>query len=256
MNTEETINSVEEAPAELETMAEFFKDTEAEKPEAVVSGEAPEMEEKAKPKSLKSLAEKLEIEDKDLYEIEVPFANGESRTLGELKDLASTQDNITVREMEFEETRIKREAEMLQAQNELKELVSSLPPGAIKPEMLEKTRQKMEVANQQERVRTLEVIPEWTDEAKRTDEIQGIVGYLADYGLPESFLAQSVDHRVLKLLRDSWQRKERMDKALERVKTKTVSSPASKKNPSATKKPRDTQRVYKGPNSQLADFLK
>ena len=80
MNSEETINNNEEEEvSQLDTLEALLNEqqTETVETEEETAGKAPEKASKAKPQSLKELAEKLELEDKDLYAIQVPFANGE-----------------------------------------------------------------------------------------------------------------------------------------------------------------------------------
>lgn len=255
MNLEKQINNnVEDGVSELTQLADLLDDTPTEIVETK-EGTAPEKE-SAKPNDLKALAEKFAAEDKDLYAIEVPMANGESLTLGQLKDIAGKQDEQTVRELEFEETRAKREQELLRAQGELTELMAVLPKNAVNPEVLQRISEKHEATLQRERAATLQVIPEWNDEAKRTDEITEIVKYLEGYGLSMNYLTQVSDHRMLKLIRDSWQRQVRMDNALKAVRNKPDATVTSKSNSKAPKKPVTQVRRSTGLSSPLADLLK
>jgi hypothetical protein len=225
-----------DAPAtpETETEAQQSPLTNHTHPPNAPEGEAAErpLEEAAptkdapRPKSLKALAETLKLADKDLYDIEVPMSNGESRTLGQLKDLVSKQDDFTLRELSFEEERQRKESDLHRAQNELRELVSQLPKNALRPEVVEAFRQKHEATVQQERQRTLEVIPEWKDEARRTEEITGIVEHLESYGFPKNYLSSVVDHRTIKYIRENFLREKRLRSALEQVKVAPPSNTA------------------------------
>lgn len=228
----------------LKTLAQLFSEEPSETTEqpeqgteGTAAGDSPE---KAKPKSLKAIAETLKLKDADLYAIEVPMANGETRTLGQLKDLVSKQDDFTVRELAFEEERQSRDADFLRAQQEFQELLGSLPRNALKPEMLEKVRQKHEATLTRERAKTLEAIPEWRDEAKRTEEISGIVEHLEGYGFPKNYLTSIYDHRTLRYIRDNFQREQRIRRALEAV---------QRENPGKTSKSKPTGTAPKKPTT-------
>jgi hypothetical protein len=187
-------------------------------PEQGEPGKARESASKAKPiEGLKDLAERLELKPEDLYKVKVPMANGESLTLGEIKDLAAGSGDLTEREMRFEEDRSRREGELLRAQSELQTLIAALPKGAIKPEVLEAVQARHTATLKRERELTLDVIPEWRDEAKRTEEITGMIEHLKGYGFPENYLGTLTDHRSLRYVRDNWRREQRVRKALEQV---------------------------------------
>ena len=185
------------------------------------------------------------------------MADGESRTIGELKDLVGKQDTFTVRELELEEEYSKRDQELLRAQNELRELIAALPRNAIKPEALQKAAQRHEATVQRERQATLEVIPEWKDESRRTEELTSLVDHLEGYGFPKAFITQVHDHRLLKYFRDSWQRQVRIDKALAQVKAKrptTKASTPSKKAPKKAGRSINTDQYAHDPLSILKQF--
>lgn len=258
--TVETPEQTETPEPELKNLADLLaaeeKPEESGSPETgTEEGKPGESPEKGKPKTLKALAETLKLEDKDLYAIEVPMAkDGETRTLGELKDLAAKQDQFTLRELEFEEERQRKEGELIRSQNELRELMASLPEGAVKPEVLEKVRAKHEATLKLERERTLEAIPEWKDEEKRTEDIKGMVEHLKSYGFPESYLKTVFNHRTMKYIRDNWLREQRIRKALEQVKSATpgktsTGKPAGK----APKKP--SKAIPKGSRNRLEQLF-
>lgn len=246
----ETTGTPETAEAEpgLKSLAGLLS---AEKPEtAPDEGKPDESPEKGKPKSLKALAETLELEDKDLYAIEVPMANGETRTLGQLKDLVAQQDQFALRELEWEEERHRKESELIRAQDELRELISALPQNAVKPEVLEKIRQKHEATLKIEREKTLEAIPEWKDENRRTEDIRGMVEHLKGYGFPETYIQSVFNHRTMKYIRDNWQREQRIRKALEAVKTGKPPTTATAK-PSGKSPRKPSTAVPKGSRNRL-----
>lgn len=187
--------------------------------------------ESSKPSKFNDLAGRLGLELDDLYKLEISQAeDGTPVTIENLKDHYAKQADFSLREIEFEERRVKQEAELMQAQEELREIMAALPEKAIKPEVLQKVREKHEATMQLERKRALEVIPEWTDEKKRTEEIEGMAEHLKQYGYPVNYLERIADHRQLKYIRDNWQREKRIREALAKVR-------AGKPNPTKTARP-------------------
>jgi hypothetical protein len=217
----ETVKAPEVRAGNL--LQDFRKILEAEKPE----GEASESSNQAeppgtppgKPKVLKDLAERLKLEDKDLYAIEVPMPDGKTLPIGKLKDAAAKQDELTVRELQFAERVGKQEAEWTRTQAEFDELMGSLDPKAVTETVRNKVRAKVEQRQQRERAEVMRVIPEWSSETLRETELAGMVETLKDYGLGESFLTGQLDHRVVRFVRDAYLRKVRVERALAQVET-------------------------------------
>jgi len=203
------------------------------------SNEDTQSETDSLPRGLHALAERLGVKPEDLYAIEVPMADGTSVKLGELKDAYADRENTVRKELELEERRIKIEAELTRAKSEIETLIKELPPEALKPEFLERVRKDALAARERERRAIMEAIPEWADEKTRTSELQGIVEMLQDYGYSPQYLEQSLDSRLIRLARDSWLRKTRIERALAAVKrVEPVSMGKSRKVP-----PRDTRRA-------------
>lgn len=187
--------------------------------------------EKVKPKTLSEAAERLGLEVKDLYDLEIPSDKLEGLTLGKLKDHMVERENFTTRSLKFEEDAARKEADFERAKQELSTLLQALPANAVTPEVREQIRQRHEAALKLERERTLQAIPEWKDAKVRTDDMAGMVEHLTGFGFPPGYLAHVTDHRTLKFIRASWQRETRLRKALELV---------SEKKPGALGKSKDT----------------
>lgn len=249
---------------ELQQFAELFEKPaepkgatgDATAPETAQPGSPAEKQKTGKPKTLAELAERLQLKPEDLYAVEVPMSDGKAVKLGALKDTAAKQDAFTVRELEFEESRVRRESDYVRSLGELRELVASLPPSAVKPEVLEAVRRKHDANVRMERARTLEIIPEWADEAKRTEELAGMVEHLAGYGFPSNFLESLVDHRAIRYVRENYLREKRLKRALEQVSHVRSSTAApSKSNGQAPAKPR-TEPTRRGFVDGRAEFAK
>lgn len=191
------------------------------------------------PRGLHALAEKLGVKPEDLYAVEVPMADGTSAKLGELKDAYADRENTARKELELDERRIKIEAELARAKSEIEALIKELPPEVLTPELLERVRRDALAARERERQAIMEAIPEWADERTRTSELQGIVEMLQDYGYSPQSLERSLDNRLIRLARDSWLRKTRIERALAAVKrVEPATMGKSRKAP-----PRDTRRT-------------
>ena len=225
------------------------------------AGESPSKAEPPKapqgaPKDFKALAERLGIESRDLYAVEVPMSDGQGVSLGKLKDAWAEREEFTRRELEFAETKAKQEADWTRSQQELREILSALPKNAITPQVLELVRNKVAAEQQIERGATLRAIPEWADEGRRDADIKGMVEMLEGYGFSPQFLQTVQSHKMLKFIRDAWQRKERVERALAQV--QPVKRPGTEKSkPNGTaKKPSSAQPVAgKGPEARLMALL-
>jgi hypothetical protein len=235
-------------PNRLQTLAEIFteepesgSDTDAgeSRHQATDDGE-PKAKPKGKPKGLKDLAERLELEPEELYAIAVPMADGKSMTLGELKDAAAKGDELSVRELEFEERKAKDQAALTRAQTELQALMAKLPESARKPELVEAIRRRAEADAKRERERTLQAIPEWNDADVRDKDLSGMVEMLADYGFPQNYLGQVLSHRMLRFVRDAYQRKQRIETALAKIKPVKRMSETGKSKPNGAARPQQS----------------
>lgn len=218
-----------EAPPPLEHLGQLLQDSEPAAQNA--ASDNPGDDTPAAPKKFNDLAERTGLDLDTLYKLELHTAeDGTPVTIETLKDRYTADTGLTVREMEFEERKTREEGAILQAQEQLRELMAALPERAIKPEVLQKLRDNHEAKIAVERQRTLEIIPEWQDEARRTADIEGMAAHLERYGYPPTHLGQIADHRQLRYIRDNWQRELRIRKALEAVK-------AGKPNPTTRQKP-------------------
>jgi hypothetical protein len=213
---------------------------------------------KGKPKALKDLAETLSLEDKDLYAIEVPMADGKTLSIGALKDAAAKSDDLSVRELAFAERVTKQEAEWTRSQQEFAELMSQLDPKAIKPEVTAKVREKIAASQKRERALVLQTIPEWQNETVRDADLVGMVEYLKDFGIHESYLTATMNHKLFRLVRDGYLRKQRIDKALaqvEAVKKPSTTGKSSAGNGAARKPQASTPTRSGGMQERFRSIL-
>lgn len=242
-NTPETATP-ETAEAGTPNLDEFRKLLSGESGESPAEGEAGESQQnaeptdgtpaekpKGKPKALKELAETLGLEDKDLYDIAVPMADGTTKTLGELKDAVAQQDDLSVRELQLEERRAKLEAEITQERADIESLIKLIDPKALTPKFVEEVKRRAADEGKREMQATLALIPEWQDAAVREKELAGMVDYLKGFGIPPTFLSAAPNHKLFRLVRDAWQRKARVDAALAKVAPVKRETTAGKSRP-------------------------
>lgn len=189
--------------------------------------------------SIDRLMKRHKLTAEQAYGIKVPMPNGaEALTIGELKDKISELSDFELRQTEFEDRRIRQEGDILKSQTELREILSMLPKEAIKPEVLSKLRERQDSTERRERQLTLQHIPEWRDEKKRTAELEGIEEMLGEYGFDGTFLAAVKDHRAMKFIRDTYLIRMRIRKSLEAVRDpKKLGAKPSGKNGKAAVKP-------------------
>lgn len=210
----------QQAPAAKETakprtLAEMFGNPEDPESQEIDLSET-EPDDPSKPAdTLEKLMKRTKMTAEQAYAIKITLpTTGETLTIGEMKDRVGDLVDFEYRQTEFDERRIAQEGEMLRAQSELKDLLSMLPKDAVKPEVIQAVRNKQDATIKRERGLTLQHIPEWRDEPRRTKEIEGITEMLGEYGFAEGFIASVVDHRALKFMRDAYLIRQRIKKSL------------------------------------------
>lgn len=187
------------------------------------------------PKTLKALAETLGVSVEDVYKVEIALDNGggesETMTLGALKDLAAKASDLEAREVKFSEKSAERENELLKARTELREIIAALPPGALTKEVLAKVRAKQKAYADAEAQRLLEAIPDWESDERQAQDRAGMQAHLSEYGIEAAFLDRTLDHRLVKFIRDAWRRYDAVTKALKNTKeiTPRTHSPSARR---------------------------
>lgn len=210
---------------------------------------------KGKPKAFDDVAERLGVDVKDLYGVELTTGKGKKVTLGSLKDLADKSEDFEVRETQFAERVAKQEAEWTRAQTEFAELMSLVDPKAIKPELRDKVRQKVDADVKRERELVLKTIPEWQDQTVREAELGAMVEFLKDFGIHESFLSATMNHKLFRLVRYATLQKQRIARALAKVETIKKPSTTGKGAPhGAPKKPATSSSRSSRPSDTRSQF--
>lgn len=205
------------------------------------------------PKTLAELAETLGVKVEDLYAVEFrdgAEGKGKPHTLGELKDLLAKDTDHDARELEFLERKTKTENELLRAKQDLSYILQRIPKQHLTAEMATKARAERERIERVESQRTLEEIPEWADEATRESERDAMSAHIQQYGFGPADLDRIIDHRMVKMIRDSWQRSERVRKALEKVKEGNKAAPSKRTAGGPAKRGAPNQVTASSPKKQ------
>ena len=255
--------SREPTPSQIDEVArllsgESLEEPNDEKPGDAESGAAERESDKTpgKPTTLDELAERLSVNVSDLYNLQVPFGGGESpKTLGQIKDLVSDIDAFEMERLTWSETRAKKEADFMRSAQELTEVLQLIPKNAISKELLQRVSERRTAAKQREDMLLRDAIPDWADEQTETRERQLMQAHLKDYGFPEGYLDNLIDHKTVKFIRDAALRKQRIDNALERVRTvkKPGQKPSERPAVSKAESRRQARRVRS--HNQIAQIV-
>lgn len=188
--------------------------------------------------SIDRLMKRYKLTEEQAYALKVPMADGEEPlTLGQLKDKVRSYKTFETDVTEFEERRIQQEGDLLRAQTQLRSVIDLIPKEAIKPEVLKALAAMDQTRAKREKQLTLGAIPAWRDETRRTAEIEGMGTLLEDYGLGAGFLETILDHRAIKLIRDFYLMRSRVQKSLAEVR-----DPARRPGQRPSSKSRPAQR--------------
>lgn len=207
------------------------------------------------PDSMEELSKRLGFKPEQIYNVKIPLADGaEPLTIGQLKDRVGELVDLETREMQFDQRRRASEGELLRSQAEIRDLIAMIPREHIRPEMVNKIRQRHDANMARERQMTLEYIPEWRDEKRAGEDLQGMNDLLGEYGFDETFIASVHDHRAVKFIRDMYLQNKRIRAALAQVTTPERkgyrSSSKTKKAPTRPLSQQTSGRREGAPNQQ------
>jgi hypothetical protein len=200
------------------------------------------------PETLEALSKRLGFKPEQIYNVKIPLADGaEPLTLGQMKDRVGELVDLETRETQFEQRRMQSEGELLRSQTELRELIGMIPKEHINPEIVNKIRKRHEANMAFERRQTLEFIPEWRDEKRAGEDLQGMIEFTKRWGFDEGFMATVHDHRAIKFIRDMYLRDKRIQAALAKVTTPdSKGQKTSAKTKKAAARPMQSQANRKG----------
>lgn len=162
----------------------------------------------ADPVTLKDLARQLEIDAKDLYDVEIPIGGSESATLSELKDSYKAYKAIEAERTQWEDRKIQDENAILRSKRELEQLIGfAAKSNALTPELVSRLESMHNENLNREGRALLQAIPEWRDPALKTAGLDEIAEFLGEYSISRSEVLNSVDHRLIKFVWDQVKRR-------------------------------------------------
>lgn len=200
------------------------------------------------PETLEALSKRLGFKPEQIYNVKIPLADGaEPLTIGQLKDRIGEVVDLETRETQFESHRMEREGELLRSQTEIRDILAMIPKEHINPEIVNKIRKRHEANMAFERRMTLQTIPEWRDEKRAGEDLQGMIDFSKRWGFDETFIASVHDHRALKFIRDMYLRDKRIQAALAKVTTPdSKGQRSSAKTKKAAARPMQSQSRKEG----------
>lgn len=202
------------------SLAELFSDNEDGSEEFDNEGNSVVDDPTKPPDTLDVLSKRLGFKPEQIYNVKIPLADGaEPLTIGQLKDRVGELVDLETRETQFESRRMQVEGELLRSQTEIRELLGMIPKEHINPAIVDKIRKRHETNMAFERKMTLEHIPEWRDEKRAGEDLQGMIDFTKRWGFDETFIATVHDHRAIKFIRDMYLRDKRIQAALAKVTT-------------------------------------
>lgn len=228
-NPETGVLSVEDAAASLLIPEAEAEGPQLEAPEETEAEdadqpEAPEAEPEEEPVfTVKVDGKEIEVPQSELIAGYQKDADYRTKT----QKLADERRQMEARQAQIESMREAYEArlsEMAQGQEEApdwEKLAKELDPWdyqlrqatwlktqaqkeAAREELRQQQAQRARELHQQEEARLLEVVPEWRDNTKRVADAREMLSVgVKDYGFTEQEIATTLDHRLIRLLRDA-----------------------------------------------------
>jgi|SRR6478609_6513743 len=224
------------------------------------TGESESSKKNTKPLSIAEVAEKLGLKVEDVFGLEIVMdGDGKKVTLGQLKDHMKGLRQYEVDKLTFEESKASFDRDAMKTKNELLSIVTKLkgviPQGHFDA-IVNAGREEMATKQHEQQKMLKTLIPEWNDKAVAMSDGKALNEYLEPYFGKGSRGFDSLNNAALiKFVRDSWKREQRVQKALAgMVEGNKRPTPASKKN--SPPKVETKKTGYVDPNRVLIDSLK
>lgn len=151
--------------------------------------------------TLSRLAEHLGIEPSDVYELEIPIADGKTVNLGQLKDEFKEYGPAKEYQRKLTEERETFERAQLQTRAELNAIMANIPP-QMREGIIRSAREQQAQWSKEQETAVLEAIPDWQDADNRAKDRAMLVEDGAEYGFSEQEITFTQDARTLRMLRD------------------------------------------------------
>jgi hypothetical protein len=151
--------------------------------------------------TVKGLAEHLEIEPGELYELEIPIGEGETISLGDMKDQYKKYGSAKEYEERVQKADDKYHKQVLATRAELNAILGAIPE-EIRANVMSVGRERSQQYTIDQGKQVLEAIPEWADVDSRAKDRDSIIAMGSEYGFSEPEMTFTQDHRALRMLRD------------------------------------------------------
>ena len=178
--------------------------------------------------TVKSLAEKLGVDAKELYQsVSIDLGEGQALTLGELKDRGKDLLQSEALLANASEQQLEVENELLVKRQQLNVEAQRLGVEFTPEQQAEHMRAVDAYQDQQVR-KALEIMPDWQDKATREADLTRIDKITKQYGFSEAEQSTILDARLLKVFRDFQRQRDTLARfKKEKVKSKRKQSPSS-----------------------------
>jgi hypothetical protein len=151
--------------------------------------------------TLATLAEYLNVDPADVYEIEVPIGEGEKISIGALKDEYKQYGPVREATAKIQERERSYERSLMKTRTELNAILATLPIEIREQAAMNGKQYQAQWEQQQEKM-VLETIPEWADADQRAKFREMLIEDGAEYGFSEAEITYTQDARTLKMLKD------------------------------------------------------
>lgn len=167
------------------------------------TGPAPEAKpEKAAPLTWKAIAERLGVDQSELYGLKVKTGDGSELSVEQLKDAHKASAEVERLRGEVTKGRAELEADRIRNERNLSELLGSIRPDRVDPELRATWQKQQQEYLSRERESMLRTIPEWVDSAVIASDRAQMLDAISPYGFTTADLENVTDHRLLRLVRD------------------------------------------------------
>lgn len=161
------------------------------------------------PLDWKAIAERLQVDQSELYSLKVKTGDGQDVSIEDLKAGHKAQAEIDRLRGEVTKARGELEADRIRNQREIGEWLQTLKPEHRSPELQALMEKQKGEYLSREREAMLRTIPEWADTAVLAADRKAMLDTLSEYGATEADLENVTDHRLLRIFRDFTQLKQK-----------------------------------------------
>jgi len=191
----------EREPTEVEADPET--ENQAAEPDTKAADDAGVPETVEAPKNIKALAERLDVEVSELYDIGISMPDGTEMSLGALKDQYQDATELTQKQDELSDRRVKFDTELSSKQAEIEAIAEVIDLSRFTPEEQQNYTAYRQAEHDRETRALLATTPEWADKIQREADHKLMGEFAAKYGMSEGELNGIRSHKVVRIIRDA-----------------------------------------------------